>query len=346
MEGLLYPFLWLLSRLYAGLIALRNYFYDRGVFTIRTLKVPVICVGNLTTGGTGKSPWVISMVKYYQSQGLEAGVISRGYGGDFKGVMQVTGDTLPSQAGDEPLMIYQQTGAPVFVGRDRFAAGTKLLDAYDVDVLIMDDGFQHRSLNRNINIVLFDSLAGAKPLKLLPVGRLREPLQSLERADLVVFNKWTLASPMQQESLAQTVRFQPRLNSTYKHKGFQALVGGATHEALKNPKVALACGVANPQAVLQSLRSFGVEPVKTFFYKDHMSWTASDVESLIQSFDGLKGVDLIITEKDAVKLRRYASLFSGALLKVWVMPVQVDLMGAEDILYKVLARLPLKRGSS
>ena len=173
-----------LSSLYAAASGLRNTLYDRGVLRPRSLARPVISVGNLSAGGTGKTPFVIALAQLLQARGISVDVLSRGYRRKTRGVLPVDPNGTPAEFGDEPLLIARRLGVPVIVGESRYQAGQFAEQRFPSQLHILDDGFQHRSLARDFDIVLLaaDDLRD----RLLPTGRLRESISSLRRADAVV----------------------------------------------------------------------------------------------------------------------------------------------------------------
>src|ERR1039457_6652646 len=172
-----------LTGLYTAATALRNTLFDRGVLSARRLEQPVVSVGNLSVGGSGKTPFVIALGELLQARGIRFDVLSRGYGRKTRGVLVVEKDGTAPDFGDEPLLIARRLGVPVIVGESRYDAGRVAEQKFQPQLHLLDDGFQHRSLVRDFDIVLmterdFDD-------RLLPSGRLREPLSSLQRADAI-----------------------------------------------------------------------------------------------------------------------------------------------------------------
>ena len=173
-----------LSGLYGAGIALRNTLFDRGVLAAHYLERPVVSVGNLSSGGTGKTPFVIALGELLKARGTSFDVLSRGYGRKTRGVLVVDHAGKASDYGDEPLLIARSLGVPVVVGESRYAAGRIAEEKFPTEMHLLDDGFQHRSLARDFDIVLIGE--GDFEDRLLPVGRLREPISSLRRADTIV----------------------------------------------------------------------------------------------------------------------------------------------------------------
>jgi tetraacyldisaccharide 4'-kinase len=173
-----------LAGLYGAATALRNVLFDRGLLTSRRLERPVVSVGNLSAGGSGKTPFVIALGELLKARGIGFDVLSRGYRRKTRGVLVVESDGSSADFGDEPLLIARWLGVPVIVGESRYEAGRVAERKFQSQLHILDDGFQHRSLVRDFDIVLMT--APDFEDKMLPTGRLREPLSSLARADAVV----------------------------------------------------------------------------------------------------------------------------------------------------------------
>ena len=173
-----------LSAVYGGVVRARNALYDQGWLRPRALNGPVISVGNISTGGSGKTPFVILLGELLRARGIRFDVLSRGYGRTTRGVLPVDPGGLPRDFGDEPLLIARRLQAPVVVGEDRYEAGRFAESRFGAQIHLLDDGFQHRGLARDFDIVLVTPDDARD--RLLPAGRLREPLRSLQRADAVV----------------------------------------------------------------------------------------------------------------------------------------------------------------
>lgn len=293
-----------LSRLFQTASAVRRGLYRAGRLKSEKLPVPVVVVGNIHAGGAGKTPVVSALVKGLQARGIKAGIISRGYGRAGSGVYVLRPDSTAAEAGDEPLLLYRQTGAPVAVGGRRAEAGRALLEAHpDVQLLVADDGLQHYALQRDLEIVVFPAAdAGRRNLDLLPNGGLREPLGRLQTADAVVVSGGTGGENA--AHLHETL-FHSRLQAGkiyLLNRPGEYLDTGR----LKNLRVAAVAGIAKPERFFDTLRGLGVALAETRALPDHAALSAAD----------LPQADVVlVTEKDAVKL-------SDALCEnVWVLPV-------------------------
>ena len=317
-KGLLFP-LYLLSLTYAGAIRMRSLLYSLQWLKTRTLPCPVISIGNITVGGTGKTPLVMALAKGLMEKGISVAILSRGYKRTNTSESIVSdGETTflsPEESGDEPfLMAKACRGTPVLVGKNRFAIGRIALQRLRVKGLILDDGYQHLSLHRDINILLIDSHIGFGDRHLLPRGMLREPLSQLRRADLFVLTK--ADHPDTYQSLEQEInKIHPKARVFHSYYEPVSLVGPHEEQeelhSLKGKKILALSGIAHPNDFASMLRKCGMKIVGEAIFPDHHLYTTKDL-SYIE--DNAKGVDgIVTTEKDMVKLKR---------LKIDHLPIQ------------------------
>jgi len=276
-----------LTGLYGAATALRNTLFDRGVLPSRRLERPVVSVGNLSVGGSGKTPFVIALGELLKARGIRFDVLSRGYGRMTRGVLIVETDGNAADFGDEPLLIARRLGVPVIVGESRYEAGRVAELKFQPQLHILDDGFQHRSLARDFDIVLttesdFDD-------RLLPSGRLREPLSSLRRADAIVLPRDLSAQEMVIKSSALQGKLIWQMNR-------QIVVP----TALVAPIVF--CGIARPQQFFAQVRAAGITPAAEVEFRDHHAYDRSDIARLLAMRGNLGAGGFLTTEKDAVNL--------------------------------------------
>ncbi len=289
-----------LSWLFAAIVALRYWAYRAGVLQSYALPVPVIVVGNINVGGSGKTPVVIWLVNQLKQQGYKPAVISRGYGGNATQATSVTSASLPSIVGDEPVLIASRSACPVWVGADRVDAATELLKAHpECNVIISDDGLQHYRLKRDFEIAIDDN-TGQQTLYLLPAGPLREPLERLNTVDAIVCNgEKTIANAYQMQLVGEQF-----YNLTDKSLT-------ATAADFKHKKVTAIAGIGKPERFFEKLRDLGLSFASVGF-SDHYAFTAQDLAKI--DCDAI-----IMTEKDAVKCNLFASK------NCWVLPVEVNI---------------------
>lgn len=293
----------------------RNALYDRGWLRARRLRGPVVSVGNLSVGGSGKTPFVMLLAELLGARGIKLDILSRGYGRRTRGVARVDPAGRSQDFGDEPLLMARRLGVPVIVGEDRYEAGVFAETQFGPQLHILDDGFQHRALARDFDIVLVTPEDARD--RLLPRGRLREPPSSLQRADAVVLVSGASADAF---PLGKKIVWQARR--------------GIWPTSIAPRPVAF-CGIARPQNFLQQLRTAQIEPVAEALYRDHHAYTESDVRELQELCRRSEGGGFVTTEKDAVNLGSHLQ----ALQPLAVVPVQMKLLDAPnavDTLLRVL----------
>jgi tetraacyldisaccharide 4'-kinase len=300
----------LFSLTYGGAIRGRAFLYASGMMKSKRLPCPVISVGNMTVGGTGKTPLVMALARGLMDRGIPVAILSRGYKGKkSSGPLVSDGQNLflsLDESGDEPfLMAKSLKGIPVLVGKDRFANGKVALQRFGVRGLLLDDGYQHLQLYRDLNILLIDSGIGFGDLNLLPRGILREPLSHLRRANLFVLTK--VEHPEECEPMEKELRdLYPSISIFHSHYEPLGLIGpkGEWEElsSLKGKKVLALSGIANPSYFSFLLRKYGIEIIKEAIFPDHHLYIPEDLITLEKQS---KGADqFVTTEKDMVKLMR------------------------------------------
>jgi tetraacyldisaccharide 4'-kinase len=283
-----------LTGLYGAATALRNALFDRGTLASRRLEQPVVSVGNLSVGGSGKTPFVIALGELLKARSIRFDVLSRGYGRKTRGVLVVEPGGSAADFGDEPLLIARRLGVPVIVGNSRYEAGRIAEQKFESQLHILDDGFQHRSLARTFDILLmterdFDD-------RLLPSGRLREPLSSLERADAIVLPAG-LAADHPNSSRDAACRVSSVLQQKPVWRVDRKLI-------LPNlpPAPVVFCGIARPDQFFTQVRAAGVTPAAEVEFRDHHAYDRSDVKRLLTMRSKLGAGGFLTTEKDAVNL--------------------------------------------
>ncbi len=335
MRSLLWPF----GLVFMLLVWLRSWLYNCGIFRSKKLERPVIALGNLSTGGTGKTPWVQALTEYFAKKNKKVVILSRGYTGDYSGVLEVTPDMDPRRCGDEPLWLSQKTEARVYVGRKRWDAGKKALEDDNVDLFILDDAFQHRGLKRDCDIVLLDASAPRLHYWPLPVGYLREGFMALKRAQIVIINKCNYSDPRQltwlEEKCLTSITKDRLFFSEFVFSHWSPLVKELTWSEPGEVK-AMTCGVGNPEAFLKTLQEQGVEPVRKFIFPDHHYWKPDDIERMTYHMKTEGCHDLMITEKDAVKLQRYKKHFLEMQIQMWICKMTIELREREKDFFEMV----------
>ena len=305
MSKFLLPILYPLSILYGILIALRNLFYDLGLLSQNRVDAIVISVGNLSVGGTGKTPLVLRLIDMISPFKKNIAVVSRGYGRSSKSPkLYLPFEKIDDwrESGDEPFLLKNRVEElTISIDSNKFRGAAEAVEKGNSELIILDDGFQHRSVRRDLDIVLIEEPNEIKNRLLLPAGRLREPLRSLKRADIVVF----------MGSETDSASIHKYLNST-------ALLCGGTKEPdmliklnsdeelelseLRGKKLTAFCAVGNPDGFRSTLLSLAPSEVELLRFPDHHIYTATDLTEIKNKFLSSKSDYLITTEKDAFKL--------------------------------------------
>jgi tetraacyldisaccharide 4'-kinase len=289
-----------LSWLFGGVVTLRRLAYQRGILKSRKLPVPVVVVGNISVGGTGKTPVVIWLVEQLKQYGYRPGVISRGYGVKAQSPVMVSAASEAKNVGDEPLLIALRCGCPVTICTNRVLAAEALLAAHpDRNILISDDGLQHYALQRDVEIAVVDAQT-SHHARLLPAGRLREPIERLKSVDWVISN-----GPMRLGS-AHAMKL---IGSQFYNLGNPALLAQPTDFAGK--AIRAMAGIGQPERFFEHLRQLGLT-FSSMVFEDHHAYSAADLANIECDI-------LLMTEKDAVKCKHFAQAHH------WVLPIEAEI---------------------
>jgi tetraacyldisaccharide 4'-kinase len=311
--------LWPLSLLYGAVTAIRRWFYCAGIFKIEALPVPVIIVGNITAGGSGKTPLVMWLVEFLRNNGYQPGVISRGYGREGHEMREVSLQSKAAEVGDEPLLIFRRAACPVVVGLDRVSAAKTLLQNNpQVNVLISDDGLQHYQLARNMEICVVDGARRWGNGLLIPAGPMRESITRLDTVNAIIINGDEINNSIKSNNY----------KSAMKLVGAQFLQLGnpqqtARAENFQSKNIHAIAGIGNPARFFAHLKSLGLQFTEHAF-PDHHVFTAEDI-----AFENAEVI--LMTEKDAVKCETFATEHC------WSLAVNAEL--ENNFGERVLARL-------
>jgi tetraacyldisaccharide 4'-kinase len=306
-----------LSAIFGAGVATRNALYDRGVFPVKKLARPVVSIGNISVGGSGKTPFVIALGQLLAERGITFDVLSRGYGRASTGIAVVDPSGSPAQFGDEPLLIARKLQAPVIVGTDRYQAGLLAERKFSSKLHLLDDGFQHRRLHRDFDIVLLpkEDQAGS----LLPTGRLREPISALKRTDAIVLF----------DSQAQAIEAKRIWHAARK-----------IELPVAARKTIAFSGIARPQQFLAGLQSSRLEIAGALTFRDHHRYQQRDIDRLLQ-FKKQTGVDgFITTEKDLINLGPLASQLPPLLTA----GLRIEIESAEQVVIEMIKTIEQRSG--
>jgi tetraacyldisaccharide 4'-kinase len=314
-----------LSAIFGAGVAVRNALYDRRIFRINKLTRPVISIGNISVGGTGKTPFVIALGELLKQRDIAFDILSRGYGRSSTEIAVVDPHGSPSQFGDEPLLLTRKLQVPVIVGANRYQAGLLAEKKFSSKLHLLDDGFQHRRLHRDFDIVLLP--AADYSGSLLPIGRLREPISALGRADAVA-----LPDPLSQIPNAKRI-WQVRRQLELSNPGGNLIAF---------------CGIGRPQQFFASikdglkdgLKSAGQTLASEVAFRDHHSYSQPDIDRLLALKKQTSANGFITTEKDAINLGPLAT----QLQPLFAAPLRMELESAEQVITEMLQAIEQRSG--
>ncbi len=329
-SNLIKALIYLPAKLYELILRLRIVLYEYNYIKPKELSKVVISVGNISLGGTGKTPLVEYIARFLMDENFDTAIISRGYkrqDSSQKETIVSDGDQLLvslEQAGDEPFMMAEKLkGVKVIVGANRFSAGKLAIEKLGCDVILLDDGFQHLKLKRDLNIVVLD---GSDPFgngEMVPFGKLREPIYGLKRAQAIVVSRSDRA--VDQDLLFRVLSGLelniPVIFSYHDFVGLKDLVSGkvAPIRKLVQAKVAVLCALGNPKIFIEDLENYQAKIVSQHLFIDHHPYQQSDIEQVVEEAKQAGAEFIITTEKDAVKLKKFS--FN---LPVYVVEIKVE----------------------
>ena len=327
LRRLLYPLL----PIYWAIVSIRNILFDLKFIKAHRLNCTVISIGNLSTGGAGKTPMTIFLAKELLKKGLKIGILTRGYGRISKKTFVIcndgkeNGDYLnPFELGDEPVLLYKKLiNVPIAVSKNRMSAGKLIVQKYELDAIILDDGFQHRHIKRDIDILLINSLDQKSNYKLLPVGNLREPWNAIKRSDFIILTKANLL-----------VKESEYIHNKLKNKS-NVIISDSFNKIIPNKKsllrkfedkkAVLLSGVGDSKSFDISSRQLGINIVGHVRLKDHFQYTKKNLKKILNN-NYIKNADFILTtEKDLVKIEKFD-------IKLPVIPLELifNIRGREE----------------
>ena len=291
---------------YWGVIFWRNFFYNLNFFVSRSVPAKVISIGNITAGGTGKTPAVIYLANLLKNKKYKVAVLSRGYGRKTAGTQLVTdGQTKKidwRNFGDEPTLIAKKLeDVPVVVDQNRFRGATYIIEKFQPDIIILDDAFQHRSIERDLDVVLLNTQAPLSDYKLIPHGLLREPMSHLKRADIIIFTKSDKLQPHQKILNRAKKTNLPIFYSSIKLNGFSKN-GLTVYEPKSNTKAVAVSAIADTRSFYRSLENTSIDVVSKISFFDHYEFKQTDIYDFKEALIKHNAEIIITTEKDLVRL--------------------------------------------
>jgi tetraacyldisaccharide 4'-kinase len=342
-----FPFVLLcVSAIYRSAVNIRNAMLDLGVIKQKKLPCPVVSIGNITVGGTGKTPTAIKIANILKAKGLRPAILSRGYKGTAKSPVNVVSDGSRilmdfQEAGDEPIVMAQSTeGIPILTGHKRYLTGMYAIENMGADILVLDDGFQHRCLARDIDIVLLHSrlpLGNGFPL---PLGPLREPVSALKRADIII---WTGSAAIPDSRSLPFKALKLDFPSFYGyHKPKEVVCGERVDvfapEYLKDRKVCAFAGIGMPASFRKTLEELGADVADFIAFPDHHLYREDDIARIHGSAKACKADMIVTTEKDGIKLKAFPQFVKVISVLKTEMSIHSPSLVLDNLLMRMLSR--------
>lgn len=317
--------------IYGLIVRTRNFLFDKNIFKQKKVSAKIISVGNLTVGGSGKTPSVIKIINILKSQNKRVGVLSRGYGRKSKGYMLVSdGKNIlddTSLVGDEIILVAKECGVPAAVSEKRYEGCIKFLNDVPLDIIILDDAFQHRWIYRDVNILIFDQKflthVSSFEQKLLPLGLMREKFDAVKRADIIVINK-KFSSEQKIPTKLWKYFINKEVHYCYYHTSRIVDIKNQTSFSLEEfvgQKSLVVCGIAKPFSFIQALNKYHINTDNKLIFRDHKEYSQKEIQTIRKKFYDTNSNCVLTTQKDAVKL----SHFSKELDDVDIYYLKIDL---------------------
>lgn len=327
---ILYPF----TLIYGILIGIRNFLFDKSIFTATRVPAKVVSVGNITVGGSGKTPAVNMLAQMLKDNNRKAAVLSRGYGRRSRGYLLVSDGrdmlTTVEMAGDEIFLTASECRVPAAVCESRVEGAQKLLSEITADVILLDDAFQHRWLRRDLDIVIFDQRFLISPdtleQNLLPAGIMREYFDALDRADVIIINrKFSLMAEPLPTELMKFFTGKKIFTAYYCHIGLIDVRNFSFYpvEEFQGQKSLVVSGIAHPESFLSILNRNNIDTSNQLIFSDHKHYTHKEIQTIRKSFYTTNSHSVITTQKDAVKLTRFSQELDD--IDIYYLKIQMQL---------------------
>ncbi|MBN1300937.1 MAG: tetraacyldisaccharide 4'-kinase [Melioribacteraceae bacterium] len=303
--------------IYYSVIGIRNWLFDRGIFVSKKIDTKIISIGNLTLGGSGKTPAVVMVVNLLKSMNKSVGVLSRGYGRSTKGYKLInngSGERMPAdKCGDEMYLVTDECNVPGAVSERRVKGAERFIkDVNKIDVIVLDDAFQHRWIYRDLDIVMIDQRFLLKNSvlhhNLLPLGVMREPFSSLKRADIIIINRKFSEGKELPAKMKSYMKDKLVLEGHYEVEGIYDVKThhGYSIEDFVGQKSLVVCGIARPYSFLRILEEYSIDIKNKLLFTDHKNYTLKEVQNIRRKFYNTNSFSVLTTQKDAVKLTNYS----------------------------------------
>ncbi|MBT3418206.1 MAG: tetraacyldisaccharide 4'-kinase [Flavobacteriales bacterium] len=334
MRFLLFPF----SLLYGLIVTVRNFLFDWNVFKSKSYNIPIICVGNITAGGTGKTPHTEYLLELLSDK--KTAVVSRGYGRKSSGLIWVKTESDSEKVGDEPLQIKQKfPNITVVVSENRRLGIENILKKYPkTEVILMDDGFQHRWVKAGLNIILNNYNNPIYSDYLLPYGTLRESENAVKRADVIITTKCAEISPTEKRGIISklnTCASEHNYFSSIVYQNWKSVFTGKEIDTPNNYNITLVTSVANADNLKHHLQKNG-NKITHLSFPDHHNFTTKDIENILSEYNSsISDKNIILTtEKDKVKLLKYKEHFEG--VELYFSPIKINIHNSEEFKNEII----------
>lgn len=301
---------------YGAVIRIRNYFFDAGIFKSEKPDAKVISIGNITVGGSGKTPTVLYLTSLLKEKGVKVGVLSRGYGRKTKGYQLVSKGEKPllevDDCGDEIFLVADECGVPAAVAEKRVEGAKRLIDDTAVEAIILDDAYQHRWIGRDLNILIFDQRfllkSGSPERCMLPTGMMREPFSAVKRADIIIINRKFTDKKEIPSKFTKYFEGKDVFYASYEAAGFYDVKDHRFYNIndFTGQKSLVVCGIAKPYSFLKILEEHNIDISDKELFNDHKYYTEKEVQEIRRLFYSYNSHSVLTTQKDAVKLTRFA----------------------------------------
>jgi len=327
-QKVLYPF----SRIYGFVVKTRIFFYKKGILKCVLLPVPVISVGNITVGGTGKTPIVEYIARYLQAKGKRVAILSRGYAASIKQENNSSGENI---CNDEYLLFKENIpDVPHLLNKDRIKSGLEAIKHFQAECLVLDDGFQHLRLARDLNIVIIDALNPFGHEQIIPRGMLREPLEGLKRADMIMLSHVDQCSRDKVVVITNRLREitgdVPVVETVHRPICLESAKDAAKLDihCLRSKRVFVFCAIGNPVSFRKSIENLGAELAGFRVFPDHHVYTLSELQELNAEAQSMKPDAIVITQKDRVKIGNDLSMWD---FPVWTLKIEICVVNGYEI---------------
>ena len=307
-------------------------FFDKGIFKSHKVSSKVISVGNLVVGGAGKTPTVMFITNQVKELGKSTAILSRGYKRTTKGYKLVSdGNEMlatVNESGDEIYFAAEECKVPAAASEKRVEGAQRLINKFDVDTIILDDAFQHRWINRDLNILVFDQkflkVAGRMEQKLLPLGSMREPFSAIDRADAVFINRKFSKKEVLPAKVEKYYKDKLVFHAYYKATGFYDVKDHKFYEIdeFKGQRSLVVCGIARPQSFFNVLKNNEIDLTNRMTFRDHKSYTLKEIQSIRKEFYESNSYSVITTQKDAVKLNAFSKEFDD--IDIYYLKIEME----------------------